>query len=58
MPKVTLNCRQCNQPFDVCPYRLKNNVQFCSRKYKNIESLGQEQAALHAAEDRRVMEIA
>lgn len=40
MPKVTLNCSQCNRPFDVWPYRLVSNVQFCSRNCKNIASLG------------------
>lgn len=41
MPKVTLNCSQCNRPFHVWPYRLKGNVLFCSRICKNIASLGQ-----------------
>lgn len=41
MPKVTLNCSQCNRPFDVWPYRLMSNVRFCSRNCKNIASLGQ-----------------
>lgn len=40
MPKVTLNCSQCNRPFDVWPYRLMSNVRFCSRNCKNIASLG------------------
>ena len=41
MPRITLNCSQCNHPFNVWPYRLKGNVQFCSRNCKNIASLGQ-----------------
>lgn len=41
MPRITLNCSQCNRPFDVWPYRLKSNVQFCSRNCKNTAMLGQ-----------------
>lgn len=41
MPKVTLNCSQCNRPFEVWPYRLKSNVRFCSRNCKYKALLGQ-----------------
>lgn len=41
MPQITLNCAQCNTTFFAWPYRLKQNVRFCSRRCKVIAARGQ-----------------
>jgi HNH endonuclease len=41
MPRITLKCKQCNSSFQVWPYRMNCNVQYCSRRCKGSASRGQ-----------------
>lgn len=40
MPRITLTCNVCNRSFQVWPYRLRENVQYCSRRCKAIAMRG------------------
>ena len=38
MPRIPLTCEQCHNVFHVWPYRLRDNVKYCSRRCKTTAS--------------------